>query len=236
MTDLMVDAGVASRGRFTTIYSGMDVEPFLHSEAMREPTRARLGFSNSDIVFGKIARLFHLKGHEFVIEAARRIRDQLPDAKFLFVGDGLLRSELERQIEAAGLRDRFVFTGLVSPSEIPSLISAMDVLVHASLREGLARALPQSLISGKPAISFDVDGAREVVLTGVTGYLTAPRDIEQLAKAMLSLGLSSADRVAFGQEGRRRFTERFRHEAMTRSIRELYLRILSDTTGTTGRN
>lgn len=234
MTDLMVDAGVATRDRFTTIYSGMDVEPFLHSGPMRNDIRNRFGFTENDIVFGKIARLFHLKGHEYVIEAAKRIQHKLPTAKFLFVGDGLLRHQLESQIQEARLSNRFVFTGLVSPAEIPGLISSMDVLVHASLREGLARALPQALLSGKPAISFDIDGAREVVLPGITGCLTAPRDIDQLSDAMLSLGLSSADRAAFGEEGRRRFTERFRHETMTQLIRQLYLRTLADTTVTDG--
>ncbi|AMV33666.1 2-deoxystreptamine glucosyltransferase [Pirellula sp. SH-Sr6A] len=235
MTDLMVDAKVADRSQFTTIYSGMDVEPFLTSGSCRDDTRKRLGFASEDIVFGKIARLFHLKGHQYVIEAARRIGDQLPHAKFLFVGDGLLRAQLESQIEAAGLRDRFVFTGLVSPAEIPALISAMDVLVHASLREGLARALPQALLSGKPVISFNIDGAREVVLSGITGYLTAPKDINQLADAMRALGLSPSDRKAFGEEGRMRFTEQFRHESMTRSIRELYQRVLAGATGITRR-
>lgn len=230
MTDLMVDAGVAKRDRFTTIYSGMDVEPFLHSGDMRNEIRNRFGFTEDDIVFGKIARLFHLKGHEYVIEAAKRIRDKLPAAKFLFVGDGLLRNQLESQIREAGLSDRFVFTGLVSPTEIPGLISAMDVLVHASLREGLARALPQALLSGKPAISFDIDGAREVVLPGTTGYLTAPKDIGLLSDAMLALGNSATDRASFGEEGRRRFTDRFRHETMTQLIRQLYLQILADST------
>ena len=116
------------------------------------------------MVFGKIARLFHLKGHCYVIEAAEQVCRSQPNARFLFVGDGILREEFESEIAKRGMLDRFVFTGLVPPSRVPSLVGAMDVLVHTSLREGLARALPQALISGKPVISYDIDGAKEAGL------------------------------------------------------------------------
>lgn len=227
MTDLMVSARVAPREKFTTIYSGMDVEPFLRSATHRTEMRHQLGFKPDDIVFGKIARLFHLKGHEYVFAAARRVIEHVPTAKFLMVGDGLLRDAFEAQIAHSELAGRIVFTGLVSPSEIPKYLSAMDVLVHASLREGLARALPQALIAGKPAISFDIDGAREVVINGATGCLVPACDVDRLAKAMIELGLSADQRHAFGHEGRQRFTDRFRHETMTERIRAEYQRILN---------
>ncbi len=173
MTDQLVAAGVAPRDKFTTIYSGMDVEPFLHAHQHRQRVRQELGFSDQHIVVGKIARLFHLKGHEYVIQAATEVVRQCPEVHFLWVGDGILRDALQQQIAEAGLSDHFHFTGLVSPERIAPLIGAMDVLVHASLREGLARTLPQALITGKPVISYDVDGAREVVIPDQTGYLLA---------------------------------------------------------------
>ena len=108
-----------------------------------------------------------------------------PQARFLFVGDGILRP-LERQIAAAGLQDHIRFAGLIPPERIPDYLGAMDIVVHASLREGLARVLPQALIAGKPVVSFDVDGAREVVLPGVTGFLVRPCDVDALGKASTS--------------------------------------------------
>ncbi len=171
MTDLMVNAEVAPREMFTTVYSGMDVDPFLRANEHRARVRAELGFAPDQVVVGKIARLFHLKGHEYVVAAAARAVKTCPNLRFLFVGDGILRESLEEMIYEAGLEGQVVFTGLVPPSQIPELVGAMDALVHASLREGLARALPQSLIAGKPAISYDIDGAREVVITGETGFL-----------------------------------------------------------------
>ena len=97
--------------------------------------------------------------------------------------------------------------------------------MHASLREGLARALPQALIAGKPVISYDVDGAREVVVSGETGYLLAPRSVEPLADALVTLADSRELRQRLGHAGRERCTDQFRHETMTRQLRELYQRL-----------
>jgi glycosyltransferase involved in cell wall biosynthesis len=226
MTDQLVAAGVAHRGKFLTIYSGMDVEPLLRANESRAATRAELGFDDSHIVVGKIARLFDLKGHQFVIEAAEQVVQACPNVRFLFVGDGILRQDLERQIAAAGLTDHFRFTGLVDPARIAALIGSIDMLVHASLREGLARALPQALIAGKPVISYDVDGAREVVIPDQTGFLLPPRSVNPMADAIIDLAGNSSKRRQFGQTGRDRFADRFRHEEMARQLRELYVSIL----------
>jgi len=227
MTDQLVAAGVAPREQFTTIYSGMEVEPFLAADAHRSAKRAELGYDDRHVVVGKIARLFHLKGHEYVIAAATDVVARHPQARFLFIGDGVLRAALARQAAEAGLSDNIRFVGLVPPERIADYIGAMDVVVHASLREGLARVLPQALIAGKPVVSYDVDGAREVVLPGQTGYLVAPRAVAPLAEAMNELIADPALRARLGQEGRRRFTDQFRHEKMTREIRALYERLLN---------
>jgi glycosyltransferase involved in cell wall biosynthesis len=222
MTDLLVDAGVAPREKFVTVYSGMEVEPFLAADEHRDAVRRELGFSDRHVVVGKVARLFHLKGHEFLIQAARRVVARCPDVRFLLVGDGILRASLARQIADAGLSSYFHFTGLVPPQRIPALMGAMDLVVHVSLREGLARALPQALIAGKPAVSFDVDGAREVVISGETGFLIPPQTVEPLAEAILRLAEDAELRQRLGQQGRERFTDRFRHQTMTRQLRQIY--------------
>lgn len=224
MTDQYVAAGVAPREKFVTVYSGMEVEPFLTPPRPREEVRRELGFSPDHLVIGKIARLFHLKGHEYVIEAAKTVCPDLPQARFLFVGDGLLRSNLEERIAEAGLTEKFVFTGLVPPEKVPELMGAMDIVVHASLREGLARVLPQGLIAGKPIISYDVDGAKEVCIPGETGFLLPPMAVAEMAEAVCALGKDAELRQRFGDTGRARFTEQFRHQTMTRRLREIYAR------------
>ncbi len=228
MTDLMVDAKVAPREKFTTVYSGMEVEPLLEAEQHRDRVRRELGYEPEHVVVGKVARLFHLKGHEYVIEAAGRVVEANPNVRFLFIGDGILTDQYVERIRAAHLEDYFHLTGLVPPARIPELVGAMDVVVHTSLREGLARVLPQGLIAGKPVVSYDVDGAREVVITGETGCLLPPESIDPLAEALIELAGDSTQRRRLGEEGRRRFTDQFRHEVMTRQLRELYLRVLAE--------
>jgi glycosyltransferase involved in cell wall biosynthesis len=88
--------------------------------------------------------------------------------------------------------------------------------------------LPQALLVGRPVISYDVDGAREVVVPK-TGVLLRPRDLEGLTSAVLRLAADRPAREAMGQEGRRRFADQFRHETMTCRLRALYQSLLDST-------
>ncbi|MCX7418869.1 MAG: glycosyltransferase family 4 protein [Planctomycetia bacterium] len=228
MTEQYAAAGIASKEKFVTISSGMEVEPFLSPPRQRDVVRRELGIGSGDVVIGKIARLFHLKGHEFVIAAAQKIVLEHPNTKFLFVGNGILRERYQQYIDSLGLTKNFIFTGLVPPDRVPELIHAMDIVVHTSLWEGLARVLPQGLIAGKPVVSYDVDGAREVVISGENGYLLPPQSVEELSHALSILVADPALRASFGNAGRDRFTDQFRHQTMTRRIREVYAEVLSN--------
>lgn len=226
MSDQYVEAGVAPREKFRTIYSGMDVEPFLNPPKAPADVRAEYKIAPEHIVIGKIARLFNLKGHQYVIEAAKSVVAANPNVRFMFVGDGILREQYDADIAAAGLTDHFIFTGLVDPIRIPELINSMDIVVHTSVWEGLARVLPQGLISGKPVVSYDVDGAREVVITGETGYLLPPRCVDELSAALIELADNPQLRDRLGSTGRDRFTEQYRHQYMTERIREVYAELI----------
>ena len=120
---------------------------------------------------------------------------------------------------------------IVPPERVPELIHAMDIIVHASLREGLARVLPQALIAARPVVTYDIDGAREVALPGETGYLLPPRSIEGMTAALCELVADADLRHRLGETGRARFTDRFRHETMTQRIREVYQEVLEQHTG-----
>jgi glycosyltransferase involved in cell wall biosynthesis len=226
MTDQYVAAGIAPRDRFTTIYSGMEVEPFLHPPRPAAEVRAELDLRPEHVVVGKVARLFPLKGHADLLRAAEPVCRTRPEVRFLLVGDGLLRGELERRLAELGLADRFRFTGLVPPDRIPELLGATDLVVHASAWEGLARVLPQALLCGKPAVSYDIDGAREVVLPDATGCLVPFGRTDELAAAILRLAADPALRARLGSAGRDLCRDRFRHETATRRIREVYAKVL----------
>ena len=94
-----------------------------------------------------------------------------------------------RPLSAVGQRSQRevlnYFAGLVTPDQIPPYLASMDVLAHLSRREGLARALPQALAAGRPVVSYDCDGAKEICLNGETGFLIPPGDLEQLSARLL---------------------------------------------------
>ena len=226
MAEQALAAGVGRPEQYSTVYSGMDVDAFLNPKKPRDEVRGRLGLADDEIAFGTVARLFERKGHDDVLAAAPAILRANPKVRFVFIGDGILRDHLIKRAIALPVPDAVRFTGLVPPEEIPELLGALDAVIHPSLREGLARVLPQALIVGRPAISYDVDGAREVVRPE-TGILLKPRDIPGLTAAVLRLAGDAPLRASMGAEGRRRFADQFRMETMTDQLRALYVRLLS---------
>jgi glycosyltransferase involved in cell wall biosynthesis len=225
MTDQALAAGVGRMDQFLTVYSGMDADAFLNPRRSRDEVRRALGLLDDEVAFATVARLFELKGHDDLIAVAPAILTSNRRVRFVWIGDGILRERLISDLEKLGIRKAFILTGLIPPDQIPELLSAADAVIHPSLREGLARVIPQSLLVGRPVISYDIDGAREVVLPE-TGVLLEPRDLEGLSAAVLRLAADPALRARLGQEGRRRFAEQFRHETMTRQLRSLYERLL----------
>jgi glycosyltransferase involved in cell wall biosynthesis len=145
---------------------------------------------------------------------------------FLFVGDGHWRRRIEDRIGRSGLSGRFRLSGLVPPEEIPAVMHATDILVHCSLREGLARALPQAMLAGKPVISFDIDGAAEVV-TPRTGLLLTPRDVGALAEGIEALAASPERRAQLGSAGRDLCRDMFDWRAMVEKIEALYRKLVT---------
>ncbi len=212
---------IAERDKFITIYSGMELDTFLSIKEKDEELASSLGLGDN-IVIGKIARLFSLKGHKFLIRALPAIIKAVPNVKLLLVGDGILREYLIQLSEELGIRDRIVFAGLVKREDIPRFISVMDIVVHTSLREGLARVLPQALAAGKPAVSFDIDGAGEVIKNGQTGFLAPPEDIAELQAKIIELAKDARMRRDFGEAGRRLVDPMFRAEYMVERICGVY--------------
>lgn len=234
-----LEAGIGKQEQYRVIYSGMDLDPFLEIGKSLSPpvAKSRLGIPASAPVVGKIARLSPLKGHDYFLRAARKIADAVPGAWFLLVGDGPLREQLRAQAHDLGIAQRTVFTGLVPPEEVPACIQAMDVAVHTSLREGIARVLPQAGATGKPVVVFDLDGAPEVIRHGVSGYLVPPCDAEGVARWTVDLLHNPELRQAFGEKGRAFAAANFRTEQMVQKINEIYFSLLGrDATGRSGVN
>ncbi|MBN1818957.1 MAG: glycosyltransferase family 4 protein, partial [Sedimentisphaerales bacterium] len=188
--------------------------------------RRKYGIGEQAVVLVCIARLTELKGHEFIIESARRLSPKFQNCIWLFVGDGNLKENIKRQIRLANLQYRFKFTGLLPPDKIPLAIHSSDILVHCSLREGLARVLPQAMLCARPVVSFDIDGAREVV-NGRTGRLIKPQDVDNLTVACEELIADAALRARLGQNGRQSVIEKFAPDTMIRTIEKVYQELLT---------
>jgi len=140
------------------------------------------------------------------------------------VGDGNLAEHYKQQVHNLGLAGKIQFTGLLPPSQIPLAIQSSDILVHCSLREGLARTLPQAMLCGRPAVSFDVDGAREVVNEN-TGRLIEPKNIEQLTKACAELIEDKGLRDKLGKAGLESVRKKFAPETMVDTIEAVYRKL-----------
>ena len=219
MTAGALAAGVGRPEQYTTIYSGMEVDRYVRRPPEADEFRAALRLPAGAVLVTQVSRLAELKGHEFLLAAAGRIADER--VCFCLVGDGAWRRRIEAQIAAAGLAGRFRLTGLIGPDQVPAAMHASDIVVHCSLREGLARALPQAMLAGKPVVSFGVDGAREVV-DSQTGILLPPKDVPGLQLAIETLAASPELRRRLGAAGRARCRERFDHRRMVERIEAVY--------------
>ncbi|MCF7855288.1 MAG: glycosyltransferase family 4 protein [Candidatus Pacebacteria bacterium] len=221
MIDQCVTAKIAPRDKYSVVYSGMDMQAF--TEARPDPAlRAQLGIPEGVPVIGKIARLFEFKGHDHLLQAALGIVEEFPEVRFLLVGDGLLRPQLEAEVRRLGLEKNVVFAGLVPPREIPRYVALMDILAHLSLREGLPRTVVQALAGRVPAVGFALDGTPEVIHDGETGFLCPPKDAGAVENALRTL-LRNPELIAqLGKQGQALVRERFDWRAMVKRLDELY--------------
>jgi glycosyltransferase involved in cell wall biosynthesis len=228
MTEQNKAAGIGVDKPYITAYSAIDEEQFLTPipQNRRQEFRRRHDIPPDAVVLVTIARLFMLKGHDYIIESARELSKRFPNVIWLFVGNGNLADVYKEQIRRLGLTDRFRFTGLIPPDQVPLAIQASDILVHPSLREGLARTLPQAMLCGRPAISFDVDGAREVV-NETTGRLIEPKNVPQLIAACAELIGDKALRERLGRTGQDSVRTKFAPDTMVDAIEDVYRKLLA---------
>ena len=217
-------AGIGRPGMFTRIFSGFDLEPYL-SATNDQALRRQFGLDGSHFVIGNIARIFKLKGHADLLEAFAGILPAAPHARLLFVGDGVLRGQMENRVRALGLGGRVVFAGLVSPGEVARHVGIMDCVAHLSHREALSRALPQALAAGKPVVAYDFDGADEICLENETGFLVRTGDTDAAGKRLLQLANDCALRERLGRAGQDFVKKSFSIEKMVGDQYAVYLKL-----------
>ncbi len=210
--------------QYVTIPSGMDTQSFakaLHDpQSSRVPRRAELGFAPEDIVVGMVSRLEPRKGYTHFFDALARLAPDFPRMKALVVGEGAQEAELRARVRSLGLADRVVFTGY--RSDVAEVIAAFDVAVLTSLWEGLPRVLVQYALLEKPIVTFDVEGAREVVDEGRSGWVVPKEDVTALVGALRRLLASAELRRTMGVSARERVEGRWDLDGMVRRIANVY--------------
>lgn len=227
MKNQYLDAGIGRPEQYTRVFSGFDLTPYTHQEP-DDALRRELGIQSNDFVVGKIGRLFKLKGHHDLFKFASGLIKDIPDIKFLIVGGGPWEDKFKMLADRLGIKDHFIFTGLVKPHQIPALVSIMDLLIHLSRREGLPRAIPQAQAAGKPVIAYDCDGAGEVCRDGRTGYLVQPGDTHSMRELIVRLYNNPDLAFKFGSQGRDFVLENFSEERLVNDQYELYMSLMHE--------
>ena len=220
-------AGVGRPEQFVTVRSGFEMDQFIGHHNNTRALRRELGLKTQDTVVGTIARFSALKGHQYILDVVPEVVRRVPNTKFLFVGSGELEEHFKKQVEESNLQDRVLFAGLVAQERIGSFIAIMDVVVHTSLLEGLARVLPQALAGKKPVVCFDIDGAHEVVKDGLSGHLVPPRQLTELANAIVDLLTNKRKARLFGSNGQAIVRKDWTQEAMVDGIDVVYRELLA---------
>ncbi len=186
---------------------GIDLESF---------RTARPALEKEGPLVGNVARLAEQKGHRFLIEAAPLVLERRPDARFVIVGDGELRAELEAL--AAGLP--ITFTG--ARDDVPELLASFEVFAFPSLFEGLCLAVIEAQAAGVPVVATPVGGIRETVVPGETGLLVQPGDAAALAEGIVWVLEHREEARRLAAEARRRALERYSVERMVDETLRLY--------------
>ncbi len=192
--------------KIVVIANGIDVDRFTGS-VDRHGARADLGLDPNAVVIVMVAKFKEQKGHVYLIEAAGDVLASHPSARILVIGDGDLRPEMERLVQAAPFADAVRFLG--NRRDVARILTASDVFVLPSLWEGLPMALLEAMASGLPCIATAVSGTRQVIIPDVTGLLIPPRDPTALRDAMRAMLGDPEGARRMGQAGQLRVASEF---------------------------
>jgi glycosyltransferase involved in cell wall biosynthesis len=214
--DFVIKARQIPECKVKVVYLGVPLDEFSQARAPADVADARreLGMAPDDFVVGTVTRLHDSKGNEYLVEAARRVLDARPRAKFYLVGEGPLQPALEAQARQLNLGDRFVFAGFVR--DVPRALAAFDMSVFPSLWEGTPLTGFEALAAGKTIVATDADGLLDILTDGHDAHIVQKRSAQALADAMIALMDQPDERLRLAANARltgrrydiRRFVEK----------------------------
>jgi glycosyltransferase involved in cell wall biosynthesis len=205
--------------KIRVIDNGISLERF-EKRAETRKMKTQLGFEEKTRVIGTVGSLVIEKGHIYLLEAARQILDVVKDLKFLIIGDGPLQKALEEKSEELGIKKHVIFMG--HRKDIPELLTAMDIFVLPSIKEGLPVALLEAMAAKKPVIATRVGAIPRVIESKDIGILVEPKDISGLRDALASL-IDDPERMKLlARGGFNRVSMDFSSDEMSKHYLELY--------------
>lgn len=221
--DYLVAHEKIPRRKVTTIYNCVDPDKF-RSNLSRAEARERLGIPADSPVVSIIGVLRPDKNHRMFLEAARRVLEEVPRARFLIIGDGPERKGLEEEAERLEIADAVHFLGF--RRDLGDLLAAVDVNALSSKpeQETLSVAVVEAMSAGIPIVSTDVGFMNEVVIPEKTGYLVPVGDASSLASGILALLQDDARRLQMGREAQRLVEEQLSVQRMSDEFERLLVR------------
>lgn len=202
------------------IYNGIKIHV---PESKRKQIK---GIAEGDMVVATVGRLVPDKDYFTLLDAFAQTIKIFKNAKLLFVGDGVLRQELESYCADLGLKNNVIFLGF--RQDVAELLGCADIFVLSSLTEGISLALLEAMSAGLPVVATDVGGNPEVVANGDSGFLVPARNPEMMAEKIATLLLNSGLAHSMGETGRHIVETSFSLERMLNDYKDLYLEIMSD--------
>jgi glycosyltransferase involved in cell wall biosynthesis len=221
--ELIRDYDIAPR-LVTTVHNGLDLSPFL-GQADKRAARMRYGVPGDALVYGLAARFAPQKAMDVLVEAALPLLERCENAYLLLAGDGPLLEQVRVSARKAPVRDRILFPGF--ETDVPGLLSSLDVYVSSALSEGLPLATIEAMAAGLPVVSTLAGGTPEVVEDGVTGTLVEPGKAAQLGEAMMRLAFDPVLRIRMGDAGRARALAEFTEDRMFERTAAVYREVLA---------
>jgi glycosyltransferase involved in cell wall biosynthesis len=212
------------RGKIRVIDNGIDITRF-RDTVSPEAVKKEFGLKKEITIIGTIGNLGAEKGHVYLLQAAKNIVKNVGSVKFFFVGDGPLRAYLENEATQLGIGDYVIFTGF--RTDIPNLLSMMDIFVLPSVKEGLPMVLLEAMAARKTVVATRV-GAIPKVVNNENGMLVEPGDAAGLQDAILSLLASEEKRHRYASAGYDTVKTYFSSERMSLEYIDLYNELLEN--------
>jgi glycosyltransferase involved in cell wall biosynthesis len=202
---VMLESGIAADA-VRTVHDGVDLGRI---DAVQETVSVS---SAGARVIGTVGHLDGSKGHRYLLQAMRQVRQVEPKACLVIVGEGRLRADLEAEASALGLRDAICFTGF--RRDVLALIRGFEIFAFSSTLEALGTSVLDAMALCKPVVATRAGGIPEAVQDGVSGLLVPPGDAPALAEALCEILRQPERGRTFGEAGRRRVEQFFTVERM----------------------